>query len=280
MLKKFGKWYLYALGAFAVFAMIAGLSGATEPDAQFKRAQQSNDTALMKKISDRNPDLIIGGEKASTIVTRLEEKQKAEAEKIAKEKAEAEKIAKEKAETERLKKEKLAKELAIAKSNGYNSYAEYQKAEAKKIAKKKAEAERLAKEKYIIKNNKYIQQYKTKKFITGINYSGPLSALEINKFKLYVYTENNVLYQLISEDNNGNKQVMPLDNTAKIKIVQNSDGTYLTRIGFYKNEWWKNRMYFNGGELGSYDSMRLRFKTKKDAEELAEFLRYLIKNYK
>ena len=90
MLKKFGKWYLYALGAFAVFAMIAGLSGTTEPDAQFKRAQQSNDTALMKKISDRNPDLIIGGEKASDIVIRLEEKEKAEAERVAKEKAEQE----------------------------------------------------------------------------------------------------------------------------------------------------------------------------------------------
>jgi len=142
MLKKFGKWYLYALGAFAVFAMIAGLSGATEPDAQFKRAQQKNDIALMKKISNNNPDLIIGGEKASDIVIRLEEKQKAEAERLAKEKA----------ETERVKKEKLAKELAIAKSNGYNSYAEYQKAEAEKIAKekieaeKKAEAEKIAKE--------------------------------------------------------------------------------------------------------------------------------------
>jgi len=120
MLKKFGKWYLYALGAFAVFAMIAGLSGTTEPDAQFKRAQQSNDTALMKKISDRNPDLIIGGEKASDIVIRLEEKEKAEAERVAKEKAEAERVAKEKAEAERVAKEKAEQEAKKVPKDKYS----------------------------------------------------------------------------------------------------------------------------------------------------------------
>ena len=127
MLKKIGKWYLYTLGAFIVIAVIAGLTGYKDPDAQFKRALKSQNIELMEKISHDNPDLMIEGKKATDILQPLE---KAKAEQIAKEKAE--KLAKERAESERIAKEKAEK---IAKEK------------AEKLTKKKAKKEQLAKEK-------------------------------------------------------------------------------------------------------------------------------------
>ena len=127
MLKKLGKWYLYALGAFFAIAVIAALTGFKDPDAQFRRALKTQNVELMEKISHDNPGLIVDGKKATDILQPFEEaKAKAEAERLAKQKAEEERLAKEKAEKERIAKEK---------------------AEAERLAKQKAEKEKLAKEK-------------------------------------------------------------------------------------------------------------------------------------
>lgn len=124
MLKKLGKWYLYALIGFAIVAVIAALAGARDPDAVFKRAQKSHDLELMQKISGDYPDLSIDGKQASLIVKEIldkkaeekrikEAQEKAEADKIAKEKAEAVKKAKEEAEEKRIEEEKAkAKKIA------------------------------------------------------------------------------------------------------------------------------------------------------------------------
>ncbi len=118
------KKYLYALGVFFAIALIAGIAGSTDPDAQFRRALKNQDIKLMEKISHDNPGLMIDGKKATGILQAFEDakaKAKAKAERLAKEKAErlakekAERLAKEKAEQERIA--KLTKKIDYSKLN-------------------------------------------------------------------------------------------------------------------------------------------------------------------
>jgi len=130
-----------------------------------------------------------------------------------------------------------------------------------------------------VENNKYIEQFNITGIVVGTTLSGPLSKLTIKNFTLSIVTPNNVLYKIISKEGK-QRQEMPINDTAKVKIVKNSDGTYLARIGFYSNEWWRSKDFYNGEPNGDDDSMRFRFKSKKEAEEFSAFLKYLRTNYK
>jgi len=147
----FGLWILWkmhkngvpifkVIGGFIVVIglLFGGLTIYAQTDSgmahDLQAAYLKDNLSSAERILKENPNITTKeGLTASEVVEKIKSNLKAEKEKIAQEKIKA--------------KQKATQQLALAKSNGYDSYEAYEKGEAVKIAKEKAEQENAKREK-------------------------------------------------------------------------------------------------------------------------------------